>query len=126
VWLGHEQFIATRTLARPGRKISRKIFIALALALLGCRRSDCFGRGSRLTHPLPLAVTPALGLPLLLPLRRRAITPCRMPASPLAGRFLTRLAAIALERMERLEGPVTSLQQANARIASGTLTSSVG
>lgn len=124
--LGHEQLIATRTLARPSRKIFRKIPIALALALLGHHlHHRWLGRGGRLPQPLPVPVTSALFSPLLLPLRRRAITPCRVPTSPLLGRFPTRLAAVALERMGRRKGLLTSLQQANAPIASGTLTRSV-
>ena len=82
--------------------------------------------GPALAAPAARAVTPALGLPLLLAVRRGPITPCRLPASPLAGRFPTRLAAIALQRMGRLEGLLTSLQQADAHIATGRLTRRVG
>jgi hypothetical protein len=103
------------------------MLIALALALLGrCRRDNGIGRGGRPPRPLPLPVTSALFAPLLLPLRCCAITPRRLPTAPAPARFLTGLAAIALERMGRLEGLLASLQQAEARIATGRLTRRVG
>ncbi len=125
MWLACEQLKAPRPLARPGRKICQKIRSALALALLGLCRA-WLGHGRRWPRPLPRAVTPALGLPLLLAVRRRPITPCRLPASPLPGRFLARLAAIALQRMGRLEALLASFQQADVRIATGRLTRRVG
>jgi hypothetical protein len=124
---GHEQLIAPRTLARLCRKIFPKILIALALALLGHRScQDGFGRNGCWPCPLALAVTPALFAPLRLSLRCCAITPCGLPTVPLAGRLLTRLAAIALEGMARLEGLFASLQQADARITTAGLTGRVG
>jgi hypothetical protein len=116
-----EQCIATRTPAGHSRKIFRTIRIALALALLAGRLERCWLRSYPM-QSLPFPVTPALRAPLLLPMCGRTIAPCRTPTPPDASRILAGLAAIAVQRMRRLEGPLTPLQQTNPRIpASGRL-----
>jgi hypothetical protein len=110
-----EQLIATRTPAGRSRKIFRTILIALALALLAGRLRRGLLSSCHL-QPLPFPVTPALRTPLLLPLRGRTIAPCRTPTPPDARRILAGLAAIPMQRMGWLEGPLTPLQQTNPRI----------
>jgi len=112
-----EQLVAARTPARCARKICRRFRLALALARAGYRLLRLLlGSCGAATLPLSFPVTPALLPPLFLPLRCRAVMLRRTPTPPLAGRILAAFAAIATQRMGRLEQPLTPLQQASARI----------